>query len=430
MIRTDNFVRALADKGLVDDIMVLENGYDIQYKNNILSVRLNNKGGALLYNQRKNSVMNIESGRLDEVLHRYIVQSLFGTQTKEGTQGRSCKDTFFVPAKVIRNSVVFEDPEGRKFTVKGNSPKAVLSYFDEAAKVNADDTLVLLNGFDRFDIHTENTYNKAETVDLELQLLKCSLNIDDYAVAPKSEYINDVGQTLVGNFLCSSADKVNMMTFEEDSSKAFNYNSTAKRNITSATMRTRNPFAMKTKEILNSSVNKKIVTDYADMKYPEGLCISAMEQMLAYDAPAIFSSANIDNPIEYKNLFLRYLGSSNRVQFRLDTNKSIYCALIKDNESVAKFRAIPIVSEIRESLIKEGYLISELEAGLEFDVANPAVPSVVSSCKNFEPVAEKVINTPNTVSKMIGSDCQKVLEDFGIKDNMKVFSSVIRVIVN
>ena len=53
MIRTDNYIRALSDKGLVDDAMLLENGYDIQYKGNIVSVRLNDKGGAVIFNKKK-----------------------------------------------------------------------------------------------------------------------------------------------------------------------------------------------------------------------------------------------------------------------------------------------------------------------------------------------------------------------------------------
>ena len=71
MIKTDNFVKTLSDKGLVDDAIFCENGYDIQYKGNLVSVRLNDKGGALIFNQKKNSVMEIESGRLDDVLHRF-----------------------------------------------------------------------------------------------------------------------------------------------------------------------------------------------------------------------------------------------------------------------------------------------------------------------------------------------------------------------
>ena len=60
MIRTDNYIRALSNKGLVDDAMILENGYDIQYKGNIVSVRLNNKGGAVIFNQKKNDLFEVQ----------------------------------------------------------------------------------------------------------------------------------------------------------------------------------------------------------------------------------------------------------------------------------------------------------------------------------------------------------------------------------
>ena len=109
MIRTDNFVRALSDKGLIDDAMFLDSGYDIQYKGNIVSVRLNDKGGAVIFNQKKNDLVEIQSARLDEVLHKYIFQSLFGLQNKIGTREMDCKNVAFVPTKVVRNSVIFED---------------------------------------------------------------------------------------------------------------------------------------------------------------------------------------------------------------------------------------------------------------------------------------------------------------------------------
>lgn len=428
MIKTNNFIQTLTAKGLVDDAIVLENGYDIQYKGNIVSVRLNNKGGALIYNQKKNDIIEIQSGRLDEVLHKYIVQSLFGIQTKTGTRGMECKDVFLVPTKVIKNNVIFEDSVGRHFSVSGVSPEAILSYYKEACEVNADDSLILLSGFAPYDRYFKESPVTAETSDVEVQLLKCNVNTDDYAVSPRSECINDVGQTVVGNFLCSSADKINLMTFEEDSAKMFTYKSSAKRNISSSTMRTKNPFAIKAKEALNQ--NRRAVMDYAETKYPYGLCLSAMEQMLAYDSSAIFSSMKIDSGIEYKNLYLKYLKNATSVQFRLDSNKSIFSAITVAGKSVAKFRATPIISDMHNSLKKDGYYLSELENGLEFNINDPAVSAIVSSCKNFTPVSEKVLNKPNAVSKVIGSNCTKILADYGINDKKQVFQTLVQVVIN
>ena len=253
MIRTDNYIKTLSDKGLVDDAITLENGYDIQYKGNIVSVRLNDKGGALIYNQKKNNVMEIQSGRLDEVLHRYIVQSLFGIQSKKGIKDSQFDNVFFVPTKVIGNSVILEDPTGRKWSVKNSTPKAVLSYYEDARMVNADDAMILLDGFSAYSIHDREPVKSCIDNDVELTLLKSSANIDDYAVAPRSECINDIGKTVVGVFCCSSSDKVNLINFEEDSNKVFAFNSPAKRNITSGTIRTKNPYAMKGKEVLKSA---------------------------------------------------------------------------------------------------------------------------------------------------------------------------------
>lgn len=430
MIRTDNYIKTLADTGLVDDAITLDNGYDIQYKGNIVSVRLNEKGGALIYNQKKNTIMEIQSGRLDEVLHRYIIQSLFGTQSKTGIKDKKYDNAFFIPTKVIGNSVILEDPCGRKWTVKDSTPKAVLSYYEEARTVNADDVMILLSGFSAYSIHDREPVKSCVENEVELTLLKSAANIYDYAVAPRSEYINDVGQTIVGNFCCSAADKVNMMVFEEDSNKIFAFNTPARKNISSGTMRSKNPYVIKAQQILNSAMSRKAVSNYVDTKYPDGLCLSAMEQVLAYETPAILSAGKIVERLEYRNLFGKYLKSATDVQFVLDTNKSLLICACNEGKSVVKFRAIPDLSEIRNSLKKEGYLLSELESGLEFHIEDPAINCIVSNCKEFVPVAEEPMNKTNKITKVIGSSCKKLLADYGINDQKGVFSSITQVIVN
>ena len=430
MIRTNNFIKTLSDKGLVDDAITLENGYDIQYKGNIVSVRLNDKGGALIYNQKKNTIMEVQSGRLDEVLHRYIAQSLFGMQTKEGLKGNKYDNLFFVPTKVIGNSVILEDPEGRKFTVKGSSPKAVLSYYEDARMVNADDAMILLDGFSAYSIHDRENIKSCVENEVELTLLKSSANIDDYAVAPRSEFINDVGTTVVGVFCCSSADKVNQINFEEDEKKIFAFNSAAKRNISSSTVRTKNPYAVKGKQIFNSVSGRKAVVNYCDSKYPDGLCVSAMEQMLAYETPAILSSAKMNDSVEYKTLYGKYLKNATSVQFRLDTNKSILSSVCDEGKSVAKFRMVPDLTGIRNSLKKEGYMLTELENGLDFYIEDPAIACIVSNCTEFVPVSEDAVNPVNKAGKIIGSECKKTLAEYGINDQKGVFSSITQIIVN
>lgn len=429
MIRTDNYIKTLSDKGLVDDAITLENGYDIQYKGNIVSVRLNDKGGALIYNQKKNNIMEIQSGRLDEVLHRYIVQSLFGIQSKKGIKDNQFDNVFFVPTKVIGNSVILEDPAGRKWSVKNSTPKAVLSYYEDARMVNADDAMILLDGFSAYSIHDREPVKSCIDNDVELTLLKSSANIDDYAVAPRSECINDIGKTVVGVFCCSSGDKVNLINFEEDSNKVFAFNSPAKRNITSGTIRTKNPYAVKGKEVLKSAAGRKAIGKYVDTKYPDGLCLSAMEQVIAYETPEILVSSKMDCNLEYKNIFQKYLKNATDVNFRMDSNKSVLCEIC-NSMSVAKFRMIPDLSEIRNSLKKEGYLLSELENGLSFHIEDPAIACIVSNCINFVPVSEDPLNRTNKVGKVIGSECKKTLADYGIDDQKGVFSSITQVIVN
>lgn len=427
MIKTDNFVRALLARGLVDDAVEIENGYDIQHKGNILSVRFDGKGGALLYNKNRGDVVEVKSGHLDDVLHRYIVQSLFGLQSKTGFRDVEYKDVFFVPTKVVRNSVIFEDSTGRKFTVSGSNPKAVLSFYNEAVDVNADDCMVLLSNFEQY-FRPEEASKYEKDNEVELQMLKCSLDIDDYAVFPKAECINDVGQTVVGNFLVSSADKVSQMTFEEDVRKAFASSAVAKRRINSEVARIHNPLAQEARKILASS--RKAVVDYLDSRYPSGLCVSALEQAMAYEAPSMIKASNVKGNVNYKKLFSDYLRNSETVSFRLDSNKSVLCSFNVPGKSIAKFRAIPDVGAIKSALQKEGYLLSEMSDGLEFASTSNAVALLVNSMKEFTPVSEKMLNKANIVSKLSGKEVTEVLSSYGIEDKKGVFVGIVRISVN
>ena len=428
MIRTDNYIHALLDKGLVDDVAFIENGYDIQYKGGIVSVRLNDRGGAVIFNQKNNKLLEIQSGRLDEVLHKYIFQSVFGLQNKIGVQEIDCKNAAFVPTKVIHQSVIFEDCEGRKFTVNGNSPKAVLSYYKEACEVNSDDCMLLLNNFVPYIRSEEYIGSSVESPEIELQILKSSVNAEDYAVTPNVESINNVGQTIVGNFLCSAADKWNYMTFEEDQNKLFAYSSIARKKVTSSTIRSKNPLVGKAKELLSSK--RDVVTKYVNDNYPKGLCLSAMENVLAYEAPAICKEAGVENRTNYKFLFESLLNSADRVKFRLDTNKSILCAVEKDGVSAAKFRAVPVLSEMKQPLENNGYFLTELESGIELSAKDTAVGAIMSACKEFTPVAEKAVNVANEVVKVTGEECTSSLKTYGINDTNKVFNSFYRIIIN
>lgn len=429
MIKTDNFVRALLARGLVDDAVEIENGYDIQHKGNILSVRLDGKGGALLYNKNRGDVVEVKSGHLDDVLHRYIVQSLFGLQSKTGSRDVEYKDVFFVPTKVVRNSVIFEDSVGRKFTVSGSNPKAVLSFYNEAVDVNADDCMILLSNFEQY-FRPEEAPKYQKDNEIELQMLKCSLDIDDYAVFPKAECMNDVGQTVVGNFLVSSADKVSQMTFEEDVRKAFASSAVSKRNVNSEAARIHNPLAQEARKILSSASARKTVVEYLDSRYPSGLCVSSLEQVMAYEAPSLIKASKSDGKMNYKKLFSDYLRNSETISFRLDSNKSVLCSLNVPGKSIAKFRAIPDVGAIKSALQKEGYLLSEMSDGLEFASTSNAVALLVNSMKEFTPVSEKMLNKANVVSKLSGKEATEVLSSYGIEDKNGVFVGIVRISVN
>jgi hypothetical protein len=85
---------------------------------------------------------------------------------------------------------------------------------------------------------------------------------------------------------------------------------------------------------------------------------------------------------------------------------------------------------MQDALKREGYFLSELQSGLEFNIKSEAVNAIVSNCKEFVPVSEKPVNVVNTVNKIIGSACTKVLGEYGINDKKGVFASLVSIIVN
>lgn len=430
MIKTNTFVRSLLDKGLVDDVAFLENGYDIQVQGRLTSVRLNGKGGALIYNHKNNDLLEIESGRLDDVLHRYIIRSAFGTQNETGVHGIHCKDTFLVPTKIINNSVIFTDTLKRNFVVSGTTAEAALSFFKDACTVNADDCMIMLNGFTPYSVAARKAVKSSvESDEVELQLLRCSVNVDDYAVTPKSELINNVGQTVVGGFLCSSADKLNYMTFEDDEAKLFMFNSKSRKSVNSSTVRSKNPLASRAQIALNTIEAKKIVNNYLNAKYPEGLSIRAVESALAYEAPSMFKAADIHEPLQYTNVFNHYRKNADTVALRLDSNKSLFIGL-SNSTTASKFRAVPDVEAIKNALYRNGYSLTELESGLTFGAKEDVVTSIVNSCTNYVPVVEKVMNKVNTVTKVLGNACKPVLAGYGIDDKNHAFTKIAKVVIN
>ena len=228
----------------------------------------------------------------------------------------------------------------------------------------------------------------------------------------------------------SSADKAVQMTFEEDERKLFSSAVNKRKNIVASSVRTKNPLAVKAKELFSSKIARKGVEEYVDAKYPNGLCVSALEHVIAYEAPSIIKSSNVEGSVSYKKLFSDYLRSCDTVSFRLDSNKSILCSLNVPGKSIAKFRAVPNVGEIKNALQAEGYLLAELSDGLEFGSTTNAVSLLVNSCSDFVPVSEKVLNVPNVVSNISGSEATEVLSSYGIEDSKHVFSSFARIVIN
>lgn len=428
MIKTNAFVKSLLEKELVDDVAFLANGYDIQVDGKIVSVRVNEKGRAIIWNHNSSSITEVDSGRLDDVLHKFIIASCFGFQSKEGVHSIKCSNTFFVPVKLIKNNVVFADTLGREFVVSNTTKDAILSFFNEAAQVNADDCILMLDGFQKYDRHITSAKESVDENEVNVNLLKCSVSIDDYAVSPISSSINDVGKTVVGNFICSSSDKLNYMTFEDDL-KNIGFGK-SRSNVTSSTIRSDNVFVKRAKVALNSSKGIKSVKEYLNAKYPAGLSVRAVESAMAYEAPSIFKHAGITDALSYKNLFNNYRVKADCITFRLDSNMAICSSIEKSGESIQTFRAVPDVEVIANALHREGYTLDELESGLTFEARSDIATSITNAMKNIVPLAEKVINSPNVVTKLVGSSVKDELKTFGISDDTGAFMCMNKVIIN
>lgn len=428
MIKTDSFVRSLMNKGFVDDVAFLTNGYDIQYNDVILSVRNNGVGGALIFNSKEEGVTEVVSGRLDDVLHRYIMQSLFGLQTGKGSDGKIYSNVFFKPGEVFGNCSVFIDPANRKWLLQGVSAKAAKAIYEEAMKVNADDAMILYDNFNVYDDKLVNSVDKiAESVDVELTLLRCSVDLNEYSVLPRSEYVNEVGRNLVNNFVCSSSDKIMLQNFEDKIAQITSCNGTAPQIDLE--------LKPELKSILSLTSSKKDeVQGWISKKYGT-LGLKSMKEALVVNAEEILSSLNIDDKVDFSKMFSSYMNKAENIQFVLKNNRMVEITVEKPGIFSATFKAVPDVPQMKDILSSHGTFLNEVESGLTLNLTDnmdfestKLCSDMIKCCLDITPVTEEPFLGNSTV-ECIARDFDTILSSYGIEDTLGVIKYVDRITV-
>lgn len=411
MKKTNYMLLNMLEKGFADNVEFLENGYDILANGKEINVRLDGKGGALIRNEKK--LTEVKSARLDDVLTKFILKSAYGH-----------KGSFFKKEQ-IKNGAILTDPRGKKWVINAKVAMEYINLFDQE---DCDEALV---GLPILNAYSPRTMKNIETVDEEVEMiqLKSALDPSEYAFMPKADMIENVGQTVVGSSLCSSADKFAIQSFNEKLDGAFCDKEVKHNNGIVNSLRTHYALAERTSSAIESAHKQKELKNYFDKKYPEGLSRKALTNALAFEAPSIFNACGIDEKLAYNDTFNKMVKRADAVTFRLDNSRDMFVQLDKAGVFSARFRAIPNVEGIKNALAREGYMVSDIQSGLTVTLGEDIAPSIIANCANFKPVTEDRVLKSSTVSTVKGVMVTKALKEYGINDETRVFNSMTKVVI-
>jgi len=420
MTKTDNFVTSMLAKGMVDNVEMLANGYDIEKGNNKVSIRCNGSN-AIIWNHKDSSILEIQSGRLDDILHRYIVRSCVGLQSAENKYG-SFTNRAFIPTEVVSDRMVLSDATGKKWICSDSSPKATLEFYDSASLMGADDCMLLLPNLEEFKPGFKVSLNNSRDAGIEARMLFSCVNPEDYAVYPSADAIEPVGKTIVGNFVCSALDKATVMSFEENEkfigSSTF---PTAKAYIGSS-LRTNDRNVKALQSAVASNHNEKGLTKYIENAH-SFMTSKALATELECEAPMIAQSLNTKVDFDYSKTYNTLRSRADSVKFTLSSSNKMLVNVEKNGVFSSRFTAIPNVESLKNVLSREGYLMSDVQTGLGFDAGNEVNASIMSCLTNLTPVVEKDRYFNAGLAKIYGKDVSQHLAAYGIKgDNL--FSSM------
>lgn len=411
MKKTNYMLLNMLEKGFADNVEFLENGYDILANGKEINVRLDGKGGALIRNEKK--LTEVKSARLDDVLTKFILKSAYGH-----------KGSFFKKEQ-IKNGAILTDPRGKKWVINAKVAMEYINLFDQE---DCDEALV---GLPILNAYSPRTMKNIETVDEEVEMiqLKSALDPSEYAFMPKADMIENVGQTVVGSSLCSSADKFAIQSFNEKLDGVFCDKEIKHNNGIVNSLRTHNAMAERTSSAIESAHKQKELKNYFDKKYPEGLSRGALTNALAFEAPSIFNACGINEKLAYNDTFNKMVKRADAVTFRLDNSRDMFVQLDKAGVFSARFRAIPNVEGIKNALTREGYMVSDIQSGLTVTLDEDIAPSIIANCANFKPVTEDRVLKSSNVETVKGVIVTKALKKYGINDETRVFNSMTKVVI-
>lgn len=423
MTKTDNFLKHMVAKGVVTEVQFLASGYDIKVGSDVVSVRLKGSN-AVIWNHKNPALTEIKSSRLDDVLHRYIVLSCMG-KTSGKTKLGDFTGVTFVPQAVVNNRVIFKDALNRSWIAGDNTAKSVMSFFENAKNVSAEDTLILLNGFEPFNkdyrFKIESSFVDA---DAEIMNIESSIDLDAYAVYPKSEAINKVGITGVGNFIASATDRANVQLFEGLENELQFKKVLHATNSSLADYKTKGVAEQVRKTIVSSGKVKEF-DSFCDKNYGNGLTVEALDSALTFDTGKIYSALGIDKPVtHFKPILQSMLNSGDSAFIRLDSNKEVKVCAQKANIFSAMFKAIPNIETIKNGLARDGYTIQDLQQGMTVALDSEVLGAIMNSAMDFCPVEEKSYLSNLNAKSLIGSAVGKELVKFGINDTNRAFTKM------
>lgn len=189
---TEIFLENALCKGIIDSLDVLDNGYKVSKGDKFVNVVVGIDSALI---REGATLVEVNSARLDNVLHHFILNALTG-----GKGGR-----YFV-ASSFEGKTVFTDPYGERWILSDCSPEAAKLYFMQFVNNSAEDALIASSKLVPFKGKVGSDFSPTGDVDNEVDLMASDCNPDDYAVGPSASLTNSIGKTVVGSFVVSSAD--------------------------------------------------------------------------------------------------------------------------------------------------------------------------------------------------------------------------------
>lgn len=424
MKKTSFFIENMLSKGFVNEVEFLSNGYDIKVGKDTVSVRT--KGSrAVIWNHKDARLTEVVSGRLDDILHRYIVLSCVG-KTSAKTKLGEYKNVVFVPQAIVNGKLVLKDSLNRAWVVNSYTGENALNMFNEMNNVSADDCMLLMNGLTPYTKNTKITIESSyKDVEAELLSLQSSIDVDGYAVYPKSDAINKVGTTLVGSFLASATDRANVELFENLELELSSKKTLHATNSSIADFKTTG-VAEEVRKTIVSSGKAKAFDEYCDKTYGNGITVDGLNSALAYDTGKIYSALGIKTAVtHFKPIVQSMLEESDSAYLCLTSNKEVKVCAQKVNTFSAMFTAVPNVEVIKNALARDGYTLKDLQSGMTVALDSEVLEAIMNSSMDFTPVAEKAYLANMTAKSLIGSAVTGELAKVGIEDKTRAFSNMI-----